>query len=327
MKKVFKIAAATLLMANVAVVQAMATFSDVPTTYPNYTAIMDLKTRGIIGGYPDGTFQPDKTVNRVEALKIILNAAGIDSTTSTRKAIFTDTSASEWYAPYLDKAYDLGIVQGYQDGSFKPTQAVNLAENLKMLLNTYKIDLTNFVPTSNMFADAFADQWYAKYLEYAKEKKMIVADAADKVYPAQGLTRAKLAEVAYRLIAIRENGLDYFGQVKDVTKPAVQTPQIDNQLPPTVWDNTLDIKISNFKFSIANLTVPQGGKVRWTNNDSVNHQIVSDVSGKFAGPVMKPGDTYVITLNDLGTFNYHCAIHPSMTGTLTVKPAEQVPTI
>jgi plastocyanin len=297
-------------------------FSDVHSDNPNYTAINDLKTRGIISGYPDGTFKPDQVVNRVEALKIILNSAKVDSTTFTRKASFSDISQTEWYAPFLNKAYDLGIVEGYTDGTFKPNQTVNLVENLKILLNTYKIDLSAVTTPSNMFADAFADQWYAKFVQYAKDKKLIEADAANKVYPAQGMTRGKLAEVAYRLITIREQGLDYFGQVKNPTAPA-----FDEQLPNTVWDGTLDINITGFKFVKSNLLVPQGAKVRWTNNDSVNHQIVSDTSGVFSSAVLKPGDTFVTTFNDLGTFSYHCSIHPSMTGTIDVKPAQQVPTI
>ncbi len=296
-------------------------FSDVPSDHPNYNAINDLRFRDIISGYPDGTFKPDQVVNRVEAMKIILNAAKIDSTTSTRNAPFTDISQSEWYAPYLNKAYDLGIIEGYTDGTFKPTQTVNLVENLKILLNTYKINLSSVVTTTNPFADAFADQWYAKYVQYAKDKKLILADAENKVYPAQGMTRGKLAELAYRLIIVQEQKLDYFGQVKDVP------PLADEQLVNTVWDNTLDISISSSKFSVSNLLVPQGAKVRWINNDSVDHQIVSDTAGKFSSNVLKSGDSFTFTFNELGTFGYHCALHPSMTGSLNVKLPHQVPTI
>jgi plastocyanin len=323
----FITAAVLSVLAGSAMTQALVPdlFSDVHSDNPNYTAINDLKTREIISGYPDGTFQPDKVVNRVEALKIILGAAQVDVSTSTRTAPFKDISQTEWYAPYLNKAYDLGVVQGYLDGTFKPTQTVNLAENLKILLNTYKIDLTNVQVATNIFADAYGDQWYGKYLQYAKDAKMIEADASDKVYPAQGMTRGKLAEVVYRLINIREKGLDYFGQVKEVTP--VPAPVVDEQLPTTVWDNVLEIKMAGSKFSVTDMLVPQGAKVRWVNDDTMNHQIVSSVSGKFSSPILKPGESYTFTFNELGTFNYYCSIHPTMTGSLTVKLPHQVPTI
>ena len=298
-------------------------FSDVHSDNPNYTAITDLKTRGIIGGYPDGTFQPERAVNRVEALKIILGAAAVDTKTILKKAPFTDISQTEWYAPYLNKAYEMGIVQGYPDNSFKPTQTVNLVENLKMLLNTYQIDLSAVVVTGAPFVDAGADQWYVKFVQYAKDKKLIEADSANKIYPAQGMTRGKLAETVYRLIQVRENKLDYFGQVKTDVTP----PKFDEQLPNTTWDNTLSITISGSKFSVAEMLVPQGAKVKWVNNDTVDHQIVSDVSGKFSSPVLKPGESWTFTFNDLGSFDYHCSLHPTMKGKLTVKLAYQVPTI
>lgn len=304
------------LLLGVPVVSAVESFSDLAVSHPNYTAIMDLKTRGIISGYPDGTFRPEQAVNRVEALKIILNAANIDSGTAIRKAAFSDISQTEWYAPYLNKAYDLGIVEGYIDGTFRPTQTLNLVENLKMLLEAYKTDMSVVTqPASNMFADAFADQWYAKYVEYAKEKKLIVADSENNVYPGQGMTRGKLAETAYRLIVVKENKLLYFGQpIADETIVA----------PEGGRDDKLQVNISSSAFSVTDLLVQVGTTVRWTNLDTQAHNVTS---ATFKSPTLNNGDSYEFTFNKEGTFNYYCSLHPSMTGKIIVKPAYLVPTI
>lgn len=306
------------MFVSMGTVAAVDNFSDVSIAHPNYNAIMDLRVRGVIDGYPDGTFKPEQTVNRVEALKIILNAAGIDSTTAGRVANFSDIDITQWYMPYLNMAYDLGVVEGYVDGTFKPAQTVNLVENLKILLASYKVDLSEVTVTGNMFADAYADQWYAKYVQYAKDKKLIEGDAENNVYPGQGMTRAKWAEVAYRFIQVTENDLDYFGQVK----PPVSDETL--VIPPGGRDDTLQINISASGFSVKDLLVPVGGKVRWTNTDSVKHNVTNT---NFSSSDLATGESYEYVFNTEGTFNYFCSLHPILTGKITVKPAHMVPTI
>lgn len=296
-------------------------FMDVPDSHPNYAAIMDLKVRGVVSGYPDGTFRPNQAVNRVEALKIILNAAKIGSTTSTAKAIFSDVDATQWYMPYLRKAVELKIVAGYSDGTFKPLQTVNLAENLKMLLNAEKIDLNKLVVGADPFVDVMKNDWFASYVQYAKDKKLIDSDLMNKVYPAQGMTRAKLAELAYRLIDIKERSLDYFGQVKEDTPGKAAPGSINNGV-----DTTMLVNIKGNAFSLASMTIGQGTTVRWTNGDSLAHTVTSD-NGTFSSPSLSNGDSWTYTFNDLGTFDYHCSVHPMMKATIIVKPAHMVPTI
>jgi plastocyanin len=65
-------------------------------------------------------------------------------------------------------------------------------------------------------------------------------------------------------------------------------------------------------------TVALGAVVTWSNTDSTTHDIVSDAgvwdSGRVAG-----GDSYRFTFGTRGTYPYHCAIHPGMTGTIVVQ--------
>ncbi len=76
------------------------------------------------------------------------------------------------------------------------------------------------------------------------------------------------------------------------------------------------IAISNFAFSPQTLTVPVGTTVTWINQDTVGHQIKSDT---FNSGLLNQGDTFQFTFSKAGTYNYSCAIHPSMTGTIVVK--------
>lgn len=76
------------------------------------------------------------------------------------------------------------------------------------------------------------------------------------------------------------------------------------------------INIQNFAFSPATLTVKKGTTVTWTNNDSAPHQIKS---ATFNSSQLGKGQTFSFTFNDSGTFDYSCAIHPSMLGKIIVE--------
>lgn len=82
---------------------------------------------------------------------------------------------------------------------------------------------------------------------------------------------------------------------------------------------TNKVTIQNYAFSPANISVKKGTTVTWTNQDSVAHT-VQETDGK-TGPMSQDidqGKSFSFTYNTVGTFNYHCSIHPDMVGTVTV---------
>lgn len=78
------------------------------------------------------------------------------------------------------------------------------------------------------------------------------------------------------------------------------------------------VTIENFAFSPAELTVPAGTTVVWTNNDSGQHTVVGD--DDLSSPRLGQADTYEHTFTTAGTYAYACGIHPSMRGTVVVTP-------
>lgn len=81
--------------------------------------------------------------------------------------------------------------------------------------------------------------------------------------------------------------------------------------------NHVAVSISNFAFMPQNITINPGMTVTWTNNDSVTHTVTAD-NGMFNSGNLAPGQSFSFTFPSTGTFTYHCSIHPSMTGTVTV---------
>jgi plastocyanin len=78
------------------------------------------------------------------------------------------------------------------------------------------------------------------------------------------------------------------------------------------------VTIQNLSFQPNALTVPVGTTVTWTNNDSTQHTVTAD-DGSFDSGVLQQGATFSQTFTTAGTFSYHCNIHSTMRGTITVQ--------
>ena len=177
-------------------------FSDISRSHPNYEAIKYLKNNNIIDGYSDGTFKPAKTVNRAEALKMLMLAFDIKENGNGILG-FSDVDVNAWYASALSAALNKGIVQGYSDGTFKPSKTVNRAEYLKILFAT-----NNMKPNSNItkpYNDVSLTDWFAGYAFLAN--KMNILDTSNNLNPTNGMTRADVAETIYRMKMIQDNNL------------------------------------------------------------------------------------------------------------------------
>jgi plastocyanin len=79
------------------------------------------------------------------------------------------------------------------------------------------------------------------------------------------------------------------------------------------------VKIDNFSFGPANITIPAGTTVTWTNNDDVPHVVTSDDNKMFKSKALDTDDRFSFTFTKPGTYNYYCAIHPKMTAKIVVQ--------
>jgi plastocyanin len=82
--------------------------------------------------------------------------------------------------------------------------------------------------------------------------------------------------------------------------------------------STAEVKIDNFSFGPATLTVAAGTTVAWTNRDDIPHTVVSD-DKVFKSKVMDTDEKFSFTFTKPGTYGYFCSIHPKMTGKVVVK--------
>jgi len=182
-KQIISIGLSYVLLVSV----AWAAFNDVPFNHPHYDAINFVQNEAIVTGYDDGTFRPDETINRVELLKILIEAQPSPNDACGVSAKYTDTDTAQWYQSYLEAAACRGIATGYSDLSFRPANPVLAAESFKMITKTF----------GHALATA-EGEWYMRYLKTLADRSIIPITIKA---PDAGLTRSQMAEMIYRLQA------------------------------------------------------------------------------------------------------------------------------
>ena len=181
-------------------------FSDITIGDPFYAATTYLQQVEVFKGYEDGSFGRDRLINRAEALKTIFVATETELA-NTQGAEFNDVPADAWFAPYVHQAANQEIVSGDgETGNFAPGRSVNKVEFLKMLTKAFEIDPTQFDinATAN---DVPADAWFAPYVNFALQFKVIKPDGNNNVDPSKELTRGEVAELIFEMLH-QGKGLD-----------------------------------------------------------------------------------------------------------------------
>lgn len=101
-----------------------------------------------------------------------------------------------------------------------------------------------------------------------------------------------------------------------ISPPSAAPSVVPSSVAPSAATGS-SVSIANFSFQPPTITIPVGTAVTWTNNDSAGHTVTAD-DGSFKSDKLGSGATFSQTFATAGTFAYHCSIHPSMTGTVTV---------
>jgi plastocyanin len=81
----------------------------------------------------------------------------------------------------------------------------------------------------------------------------------------------------------------------------------------------VEIKMQNIQFAPKDTTVKVGQKVKWVNEDSVDHNVSADSGADFKSDNFGKGGSFEFTADKAGTIKYECTLHPGMTATLNVS--------
>ncbi len=146
-------------------------FNDVEETNWAYPYIEKLYTEKIMEGDGKGNFDPKRPIKREEFLKILLLALDVEIE-ENGDSVFSDVNSSDWYAPFVNTAYKLGLTNGMGDGSFGVGQTIS-RQDMAVLANRVAalkgVELTAKGEKKITDIDSVSD--------YAKESVQILANA------------------------------------------------------------------------------------------------------------------------------------------------------
>ena len=106
--------------------------TDVPDTDSDYEAITTLTELGIMEGFEDGSFRPDDTITRAEAAKVMVLALSGEPSPGVSPFLDIPEDTEGW----INAAYDLEIINGCSDGTFRPDDPAAYEEAVKMIVRT-----------------------------------------------------------------------------------------------------------------------------------------------------------------------------------------------
>ena len=175
-------------------------FSDVSFMNKYANAISVLTEDGILDGYSDGSFRPNGEINRAELLKVLIEARGIMPDEGKYNNCFPDVNDG-WYAPFVCYAKEMGWVEGYSDGLFRPSSSVNKVEALKILFQVYEAGLSEENPVASLrYPDVDTNAWYAIYVWKASVLGILEETPGTNFNPSSYSTRGGVSEEVYRYL-------------------------------------------------------------------------------------------------------------------------------
>lgn len=192
---------------------AQTRFTDVPAGYWAANFIEALATRGIIAGFPDGSFNPNAPVTRAQYAAMVRNAfnrAQVRSSVS-----FVDVPANYWATPAINQAYTMGFLAGYPGNVFSPNQNIPRAQVLVSLANGLNFTATNPSVLQTFNDVSLIPSYAVNSIAAATENKIVVNyPNVQFLSPNQAATRADVAAFIYQALSSQ-------GQVATINSPYI----------------------------------------------------------------------------------------------------------
>ena len=176
-------------------------FTDVTPEDWFYTAVEYLYNEGIMNGTSETEFSPEYELNRATVVTILYRLEGEPEVETA--GTFSDVEEGEWYTAAVEWAASVGIVKGYEDGTFAPKKAVT-REQLAAILYRYSRycgQSTAATVSLEGFSDAGSVSGYAREaLAWAYETGIVRGTSGNWINPTGFATRAETAAMLHRYL-------------------------------------------------------------------------------------------------------------------------------
>ncbi len=177
--------------------------------------ILDLYSQGIIKGDEEGYFHPNRPISRIEMLALVVRILDLDTSNPPADPTFYDVPKDHWAFPYVETAYQSGIVNGVTENFFAANQTCTREEMTVMFIRSLgftdvEIDTTNDINTINKLTDKDEiSEWAKKYVTFAMTTELMNGTGNDTFSPKGQAIREQAAVLTFRFINYKENIIDH----------------------------------------------------------------------------------------------------------------------
>lgn len=292
-------------------------FTDVKVSSDYYEYVNELFERGFVSGYKDGSFKPGGLLTRAEASKILALNLGLDVTKSFHHT-FKDVPTSDWAYPYIAALKEAGIIDGFQDGTFKPNAPITRNQMAKIIVNGYGLEPATEINLP--FSDTQTENnWAAPYIQTLFDLGITTGQTATKYGGDSTVTRGNMAAFTIRsevttdyrenrrpdekmITSINGNKMTIGGQVYYIKKEL--QPLLHARNLALLNEANLDfIKIGTKIIGIRNLKLVNGG--------TAENPLTLDLAGGTVEANITIAGDYIKLAN------------ANITGDITVKKGDQ----
>jgi len=220
--------------------------------------IEQLATRAVIGGFPDGTFRPNRPVTRAEFAAILTRALNLSPADEPPR--FRDVDPNSWAAAPIGSVSAAALVSGFPDGSFRPDAPITRAQALTILSKALGQPTGNPQVLARFSDGQSVPAWAIPAVSAAAEAGLAVNyPDPDVLAPTRAATRAEIAAFTYQTLAKIDSDL----------------PRIGVGLPGTAA-GTLAIRTIEL--------IPDGGRLRPGETLRVQVEATPGARGSFSIP-------------------------------------------
>ena len=148
-------------------------------------------------GYPDGSFVPNNNMTRAEVTVMFarLMKQKMDDSQSY-STDFSDVDDSMWFANYIGYMQQFNIINGYEDGTFRPNNSITRAEFVTIACRFVK----NMSNNTSEFADITSEHWAYSYVSFASSNGWVNGYEDGTFRPENTITRAEAVVIVNRML-------------------------------------------------------------------------------------------------------------------------------
>lgn len=208
----YQIAMASALATSAIVItpsaHATSVFPDINASTEEGKAIINLAERGIISGYPDGTFKPANPITRTQAAKILAGILKLD-TVHVKNPNFKDIKPGDENYGAIAALANAGIISG-SNGYFNPTKNITRGQMSKMIVKGFNLTITNDIDIP--FNDVKAGSEYEPYIKTLFANSITKGTTPTTFGPQSNVKRSQLASFVVRAENVQGNATVYASQ-------------------------------------------------------------------------------------------------------------------